>query len=396
MPSSISEFDVLDSVMVYRYSYDMFSTLHRIFSQKKVQLFVVIFLVSRIVLTVVGVLARATVHGPHDFVFHSQQWLAVWGVWDAGWYLQIAQHGYSSLESMNTFTLHQANYAFFPLYPVLMRVVAVLVQNIFVSGLLVANASLVLLLIFLYRYVRLESNSSTAMWTVIFLLCAPISFIFSGVFTESLYLLCVIAAFFYARKQRWFFVGLLGLCAALTRSVGVFLIIPMLIEYMQTIQWNTRRIRWNIVFLLLIPFGTALFMLYTFFLSGNALAFVHVQSAWGRGLVNPLSLIMHAVWRGDAAMRFNALASVVACALLIIGHKKLRASEIVFGIYSVFVPLMTGLESMARYTLVVFPLYIVLGHFIQRTWIRFAVALTLFIIQCMLMIFWTTGFDLVK
>jgi len=58
-------------------------------------LIIVLFIFSRLVLTAVGWSARMQAQPPVAPRYLSESILDVWAVWDAGWYLDIAQNGYS-------------------------------------------------------------------------------------------------------------------------------------------------------------------------------------------------------------------------------------------------------------------------------------------------------------
>ena len=90
------------------------------------------FAATRIAIIVIAELAaviigqRAGTHVQES----SHVLLAVWGRWDAVHYLDIATQGYQGTDM-----------AFFPLYPLLIRLVGVLAGNHLIAGLLISSAS---------------------------------------------------------------------------------------------------------------------------------------------------------------------------------------------------------------------------------------------------------------
>lgn len=196
--------------------------------------------------------------------------------------MDIATHGYSTIKDAGG----HANYAFFPLYPMCMRFLGSVIKDNYLSGLIISNVCLLVSCVFLYKLVELDENKDTALRSVKYLFLFPTAYILSGVFTESLFLALALACFYYARKGNWFLVGILGFALSLTRSVGVFIILPVLYEYLKSKSLDR-----DIFYLLLIPLGLILFMIYNYYLTGDFLAFVHIQSAWGRHLANPLKTI---------------------------------------------------------------------------------------------------------
>ena len=355
-----------------------------------------LFLLTRIILTAIGTLARTYIKSPHNFVYSKYIWLAIWGVWDSGWYLPLAKYGYSAVISNSAATFGQANYAFFPLYPLLINLFEKIVGNYFIAGLLIANISLIVACVYLYKLARLDFDQTASLRTIQYCLLWPVAFIFSGIFTESLYLALAIAAFYYARKNNWLLACILGFFLALTRSIGVLIVIPLLYEYLRLINFNFKDIGRQIFYFLLIPFGLSLFSYYNYILTKNPFAFLEIQSSWGRQLVNPVRLIWGGLFHGDITSIFNSVFVLLVVVLVIIFYKKIRGSYLIFIAYSIIVPLLTGLESMPRYMLVIFPLFILLAQVSKNRFVNYTLSASLFLAQCALMVFWTTGFNLVK
>ncbi|WP_269851356.1 hypothetical protein [Methanosarcina horonobensis] len=162
-------------------------------------------------------------------IWTNNVWLDIWGVWDTGWYLDISQNGYTArpLDELISF---QTNVVFFPLYPLLMRFLGSIIGNQYTAGVIISNFSLIVACIYLYKLVRLDSDESSAFRSVKYLLLFPISFILSGVFTESLYLALALMCFYYARTGKWQLAGIFGFFLSLTRSVGVLIVLPLLYE----------------------------------------------------------------------------------------------------------------------------------------------------------------------
>src|SRR5690606_24730807 len=100
-----------------------------------------VFLVSRLGLFLLAYLSLALLplsQAP-DLVtwdlFGDVQLLNGWARWDAGWYKDIAQYGYADVPR---FEEHR-NVVFLPLYPLLVRWLALAVPHIGLSGLIISN-----------------------------------------------------------------------------------------------------------------------------------------------------------------------------------------------------------------------------------------------------------------
>src|SRR5439155_23887075 len=145
--------------------------------------------------------------------------------WDSVWSLAIARDGYGAA----------GRPAFFPLYPLLARAGGWVVGSPLVAGALVSIACLVVGLAALYELTRLELGGEAARWTVVALAASPMSFFFSAVYSESLFLALSAGALLAARRGRWWWAGALGALAAATRSAGVVLLVPLVL-----LAWSAR------------------------------------------------------------------------------------------------------------------------------------------------------------
>jgi Gpi18-like mannosyltransferase len=366
-----------------------------------------LFISTRLVLTTIGVISRNLLERQYgkQYIYSNQLWLDIWGVWDSYWYINIAEDGYSAKVGTE-FSDTQANYAFFPLYPMLMRLVGTVIgDKFFIAGILVSNICLIIACFLLYRLVQLKSDRQTSLETIKFLLVSPTAFILSGVFTESLYLMLAILCFYLAEKRQWLLAGITGFFLALSRSVGVLIIIPILYEYLQGKEFQFKKIRYDILFLLLIPLGLTLFAIYNYHLTGNFFAFSQIQAGWNRTLSDPFTALFKGFYRGiwqpdvKIILRMKALLestfTVVTLGFLCIFFRKMSFSYWVFSIYSIVVPLLAGVDSMPRYILPIFPLYIVLAKLVHNRSFDKITTLSFVLIQGFLMIFWSCGYALV-
>jgi hypothetical protein len=153
--------------------------------------------------------------------------LLSWSVerWDAGWYIAIARDGYSLPAT------GQANVAFYPLLPLLIRVVAFVVPSWQVAGAIVVNAALLGAVLYLYALVQLDQDQPTALRAVAMLLLFPTAIFLTAIYTESLLLLTMIAAVYHARRGQWWLAGFWGLAAGLTKFIGAAVAVALLWEW---------------------------------------------------------------------------------------------------------------------------------------------------------------------
>src|SRR3989338_3679220 len=109
------------------------------------------------------------------------------GNFDGVHYLGIAKDGYA----------YQFTQAFFPFYPILIKLVSFLTfGNLLVAALLISNVAFLFGLIIFYKLVNKYYGERIALWSCLFLLSFPTSFYFGAVYTEGLFFLMIIAAFY--------------------------------------------------------------------------------------------------------------------------------------------------------------------------------------------------------
>jgi hypothetical protein len=148
-----------------------------------------------------------------------------WNKLDANWFLYIAQHGYGSQDGTA---------AFFPGYPMLVRVVGYLcLGHLLVAAYLVSNGALLAALVIFYRLTEQEYDLATARRAVLYLALFPTAVFLFGLYSESLFLLAAVGAFYLARRGRWWWAGLVGIAATLTRSMGVVVVLALAVEAIQ-------------------------------------------------------------------------------------------------------------------------------------------------------------------
>jgi hypothetical protein len=359
---------------------------------------ILLFLVSRGVLTAVGVLSinligRRT-DGRLDWDHPSHSWLDIWGQWDTGWYLDIAKNWYAAEPHYQNF----CNYAFFPLYPTLIKLLGAVMGNHFYAGLIISNVSLLGAALLLYRLAGLDHDQEVALRSVKYMFIWPTSFILSGVLSEALFLMLVIGCFYHARRGSWLKAGTAGFFLSLTRVPGVYVAIPLFYEYMKAKGFRLKSIRIDILALALLPLGLLVFCLYNYYLTGDFLAFVHIQqTAWGHDFDNPLKTLVQGMFLSAGRSRIAVAAWFTGfiIAILAVFYRKIPPSYLLFCFISLFLPLVKGLGSMTRYTVVLFPVFILLALLGKDRKVDAAITIILCVLQGCFMIFWSVGDTLI-
>lgn len=307
------------------------------------------------------------------------EWLAVWNRWDAPHYLDLARDGYVS-EGLGARWI-----VFYPLYPWLVRAAALvlrdeLVAAFFVSGLASAAAGLLL-----YRLARLDETEGTARASVLFLLAFPTAYFLHIGYTESLFLALALGAFLAARAGRWRLVALVGLLAGMTRVNGLLLAPALAFEALEEYRRGGRRWRWEWLSALAPAAGFGVYLLINYRVFGDPFMFLEMQNAhWFKNLTPPWVGLAEA-WgamqgRGPAEALMvgwqELFFILVGLACVVWCWARQRAS------YAVWVTLnwllwtsTSFVLSVPRYTLVLFPLYVLCARAGARSHVAGAVIL---------------------
>ncbi len=298
----------------------------------------------------------------------------LWSRWDALWYIGIATHGYTP-----------QNAAFFPLYPALISFLMALGFAPELAGVLIARVTFLVALAALYDVVRSEYGRDVAYRTILYLALFPTAMFFAAAYTEALFLMLTVLSFRSAFKQQWFRAALFAGLAALTRSPGILLIVPLAYEYLQQRRAARAPIGFGITNLLIIPAALGLFALYLRWKLGDPLAFVSAQSnlEWGRQFAVPIYSILLNIqltanlsWPETFYHTGETLASVGFLILIGLGIiRRLRRSYLIFATLSLLLAIASighpagaspGLYSVPRFAVTIFPAFICLALYGNR------------------------------
>jgi hypothetical protein len=320
--------------------------------------------------------------------------------WDSVWFLDIAQSGYGGGGDRA---------AFFPLYPLLIRVVGTLCGSPLVAAIAISLAAFVVGMAALHRLAVIEVGPEAARWTVIALALFPGSLWFSAAYSESLFLMVSVGAVLAARQRRWAVAGVLGALGAATRSAGLLLVVPLALLWWDA--WRaggaTRPRRRDAAWLLVVPLGLGAFCLYLALTGHGADAPFSAQDTWHRTLVGPWTGVADgatAAWdgarqllhgpppplyfdraAGDAMAIGRHNVALFACLVLAIPALigALRRLPLAHGAYAacaLLLPLSAPsvaqpLMSLPRFEAVLYPLFLWLGWWLARgpAWRRVAV-----------------------
>jgi hypothetical protein len=310
------------------------------------------------------------------------------GRWDAGWYLGIARLGYS----WNPESTHQQNVAFFPAYPLMMRVVGQLfggsMTETAVAGVLISTVAFVWALVVLYRLTRdrpVHGTADQAHAAILLLAVYPFSVFYGAVYTESLFLLAAVSAFWHVTHNRWLRVGAWGLFAGLLRPNGFLLCVPlalMALPRSRTSDAARRDTRLGRVVPLAAACapvaGVLVFSAFVYTLTGNPFQWAEIQSTWGRSfsglewITSPLDYMMRygvLTYVKDApADTLNLAAALFVLAVMVPVTRTLGLAYGSFVVLTLIIPLTRGgVLSIGRISSTLFPIFIWLALRVPQT-----------------------------
>lgn len=342
----------------------------------------VLFLVLRVALSVLGVLALGLLPAePGATVEATTGWhnfLGAWYRWDAEWFVRIARSGYDPQDGTA---------AFFPLYPLLIRGVAAVASGHHVGvATLVSNLFAYLCLTAMYLLTRFEYGTPFARRATLYLAVFPTSFFLLAPYSESLFLFCALGALLAARSRHWVWAALAGIGATATRSIGVVLVAALGAEALH--QYYERRQegepRWGRLALSLVAtlsalLGTGAYLLWWRASEGDWFVPLRAQSGWSREYSQMWQTLGDAVEAARAAGQFPGgyhqvdllfMLFAMACAAWVV--LRARPTYTVFVVLSLAIPLTLTfpgrpLMSVPRFVLVVFPLFWAVARFAETT-----------------------------
>jgi Gpi18-like mannosyltransferase len=310
---------------------------------------------------------------------------------DGLWYLHIARDGYVRLPDA----------AFFPLYPALVRIVALGGQYV-LGALIVANLCGLLAFALLRILIEEEADRATARRALVYFACFPTAIYLVAGYTESLFLTLTLLAFLALRRRQWRIVALATLGATLTRSTGILLLLPITIEGWRALRWRVAlvglpallglaawevavSVRFHVVGGIAAAMNTAMWMR-------------HLDWPWF-GIVRGFQSFGHtipAVAVGTARdLLFTGL--WIACCLALTRRLPPAYAAFAWGCLALVLcmPLhaRTGQElvSLPRYMLICFPVYWLLARWGRNKWAHLAIFAALLLAQVVLLMQFSVG-----
>jgi 4-amino-4-deoxy-L-arabinose transferase-like glycosyltransferase len=320
----------------------------------------------------------------------------VWARWDSVWFLRLAHDGYGGTE--------QAAAAFYPLYPILVGLLGRLLFGHYVlAGVLISLAAALGCFLLLYQLAERRLGAAGARRAVLYLALFPFALFLQAVYSESLFLLLVMASFLLAERGNFLGAGLTAGLAWLTKPLGVALLPPLAL-----IAWRSTNRGGALLRLAAAPALFAVYPLWLWWRFGDPLEFVHAEEDWGREVsrLGPLGGLWEGLRAGWAGVRQLASGShterfwspvqdtdpmrvavinlenlaflVLFAALTVVVWRRFGAPYGLFLTLSLAIPLSVPSErwplvSMPRFGLALFPIFLALAAIGERPRVNTAI-----------------------
>ena len=314
---------------------------------------------------------------------------------DAPHYLEIAKNGYAAVgENANKIV-------FYPLFPMLIRILSTFIRSYEITGLVISYAAFGVASAYMYKLMRIDYDAEKSLDALLLLFMAPYGMFFGSIHTESLFLMLSVMTVYYARKENWLAAGIVGFFAALSKTQGMLLVVPVVYEL---IICCTRDKRFNLkgLFSLLIPMGFVVYLCINKAVQGDFFAFMEHQAAppwynsakwiseglstsFGVGVKNySLSLI---IYHPQIIMFFLSVAAIFVGL-----YKKVRTSYLTFlGVYILETYLQGWMISGPRYVASCFVIYIVMAS-VDNRFVKYLMYLISGLLCLYTMALWLSGY----
>jgi len=359
---------------------------------------------------VVGVASQTRLRG--GAILQGPAWLDGWFQFDAGWYYDIAAHGYSYVPG------HQSSIAFFPTYPMAVRALGALLGDYQVAGSVIGVASGAGAVLLFGVWVWRRLPRAGALTAIAIVMVYPYAFfLYGAMYADSLFLLTALGAFLLLERRMYWLAGLVGALATADRPVGIAVTIGLVVRMLELRAQDRARgsasgrpqtglftgdlapdrprwrglfgaitaVRWREAGVLLSGAGLLSWAVYLWVEFGNPLAFVAAESAPGRDQgVGPHTwfklsyigtVLTNPVFSNGRLKTAQAVACLAAVLLMRRVWRRFGWGYTAYAAVAILIPIIGTKDFMGtgRYVLIAFPIAAAAGDYLattERRWVR--------------------------
>lgn len=322
-------------------------------------------------------------HWPTDEA-PSHTWMLK--TWDSAHYLYLSERGYADAGG---------SAAFFPLWPMVIRVASPLFGTSLWAGLILANLFSLAGWTIFHRFAARLVDEPTADTSLLLGLAYPGAFYFCLPYTEALFLLVTVSVFYLVASNRLVAAALLSILAPMTRAVGVFLFIP--IAWQAFRDWRKgERPLWHLALAVAPAVGFGLTLGILWIATGNPLIGFEAQANYASQgsvfkVLQPVPFIKSFidVW-GVHGVLHSGIDRVLFVAMTIglvltARFEKTVGPMTVYSALLIIVPAMTmSFMAFTRFPAVVFPVFLATGSVLSapsKRYLRWIVLALLLMLQ---------------
>lgn len=307
--------------------------------------------------------------------------------WDGGYYLSIAQSGYS---------LDSPNMAFYPLFPVLLRLLRALGIGWVSAGSLINTIALLIASQGLYLLtMEVTKKRKVAILTILAWLAFPSAHFFIAFYTEAVFVALATWSLLLLLRKKYLASGILAALAGGTRGVGIIFAVVIAVQYLSDKNWSWRKIDWQIISIPVAFAGTGAYWLWLYdktnvypwvYFAGiydkywpymgfepNIFRTIYKETAGMIGLVGSTTWLDDWLSQLFTRLHFFIAWLAIAWSAWMGWRKKLPISLVVYSGLTALTLLLTGnFVSDSRYILAVFPVFILIAIWLdkQSEWVR--------------------------
>lgn len=278
------------------------------------------------------------------------------GNWDGEHFVAIADKGYTE----------RLQYAFFPLYPLTVNFISnILSISLLSAGLMVSLISSFGIIFFFIKILK-RLGETDYIKTIIYFLIFPTSFYLIAVYSESIFLLFTLMAFYMVFEKKLLLGVVFVALASSSRVVGIATALGVITEtYITNKNYNDRILSFFALS------GFLIYCLYLFLTFNNPLYFLVSELNWDRVVTLPgkniwetnLYLAYYGLDGSYYTIFLDLLFTIFGIGFGLRTIRFLRPSLYLYTILCLLIPLTTSiLLSFPRFLIVVFPIFILVGR----------------------------------
>lgn len=282
------------------------------------------------------------------------------------------------------------SYAFFPFYPLMIRLFAIPlslfgmnpIATASLAGVMVSMLGTLAAMFALYEFAKDEMDEAAGLRAAFYMLIFPSGFFLAEIYTEGLFVGLAFSSLLLIRRKHLGWAALLAVFATFTRAVGVVIFIPLLIAWIKEGEWMELDLEWKQIFHNGIPWRSILkglvvlaplaaFLLWR--ISYYGLAFGRVEEEFfGRGILafgntyiswsEGFRALFGNTKNASAYYFVEWLGILIGFTACIAGFKK-HPDLAIFGFLVVFLSFTSGpAQGMYRYVLAAPPVFLYLSR----------------------------------